>query len=359
MGDRTKRKAQKEIAKKTAPPESARKSPKRKLIKILSIDGGGIRGLIPALILQDIEKKMKTGKHLSTCFDMMSGTSTGGIIVMLLNTPKYEKVPKYRATDVVKLYQNLGATVFSQSWWQYLISLNGWIGEKYSTENLKMNLQKFYGKCRLQDAITNVIIPAYDISKDDTVFFKSDKARKDPARDFYFFDIARATSAAPTYFRPAHIQDIVCRKKYTLVDGGVAVNNPAMSACVHAQKLFGRDHDFLVVSLGTGTNNPVAPGKLSFEGKVIKSGGKLEWATDVVDVMMNATNEVVDYQMEEIFKRHKGPQAYYRFQVSIDACHTAFDDASPKNIQALENYARILIQNSQLELTEIAKMLEG
>ncbi|MBX9804597.1 MAG: patatin-like phospholipase family protein [Alphaproteobacteria bacterium] len=341
------------------PKKKAPKAPKRRLIKILSLDGGGIRGIIPALILQEIEKKLTRKSHLSECFDLMSGTSTGGIIVLLLNTPDSQHKPKYRTADVVTLYQNLGATVFHQSWGKYLTSLNGWIGEKYSSANLELTLQKFFGDCRLRDALTNIIIPSYDISQDDTIFFKSDKAKRDLSRDYFFTDVARATSAAPTFFRPAHVRDIALQKHHTLIDGGVAVNNPTMSACVHALKLFGRDNDFLVVSIGTGTNNPVAPGKLSFEGKVIKSGGKLEWAPDIVSVLMNATNEVVDYQMEEVFKGDDGKKDYHRFQVTLDAQHTAFDDVSPLNIKALELYAKNLIQNSQSELTQIAQLLDG
>jgi patatin-like phospholipase/acyl hydrolase len=288
----------------------------------------------------------------------MSGTSTGGIIVLLLNTPDSDNNPKYGAGDVVNLYKNLGSTVFNQSWKQYLTTFNGWLGEKYTSDNLERTLQKFYGECRLKDALTNIIIPSYDISEDDNVFFKSDKAKRDLSRDFYFKDIAQSTSAAPTYFKPAQIQNISGNKKHTLIDGGVALNNPTMSACVHALKLFGSDNDFLVVSIGTGTNNAVTPGKLSFRGKSINFGGKIEWAPDIVSVLMNATNEVVDYQMEEIFKSDKGPQKYHRFQVQLDPDHTAFDDVHPDNMRALENYAQNLIDEKQAELTEIARLLD-
>ncbi|MBM3469080.1 MAG: patatin [Alphaproteobacteria bacterium] len=330
----------------------------RKIIKVLSLDGGGIRGLIPALILQEIEKKLKTKKSLSQCFDLMSGTSTGGIIVLLLNTPTLQGKPKYNASDVVSLYQTLGSTVFNQSWGQYLKSLNGWLSEKYSSDNLVKSLHHFFGNCRLKESLTNIIIPSYDISQDDNVFFKSDKARKEKGRDFYFRDIAQATSAAPTFFKPAHIQNVDKTKTFALVDGGVAVNNPTMSACVQALKLFGKDQDFLVVSIGTGTNNPVAPGKLSFQGKKIKSGGKIEWAPDIVSVLMNATNEVVDYQMREIFPDGGRLRKYFRFQTLLDAHHTAFDNASAQNILALENYARDLIHKNQNELTELARLLD-
>jgi predicted acylesterase/phospholipase RssA len=338
---------------------SLRKVPPRKLVKILSIDGGGIRGIIPAFILQELEKKLKHEKQLSQCFDVMSGTSTGGIIVLLLNTPDSNGKPKYRASDVLSLYQDLGSIIFQQSWQHCLTTLNGWICPKYSSDALKKNLEKLYGDCRLQDALTNIIIPAYDISKDDTVFFKSDKAKLNPSRDFYFKDIGQSTSAAPTYFKPAQIQDIFQQTKYTLIDGGVSVNNPTMSACVHAVKLFGRDCDFLVVSLGTGTNNPVTPGKLSFHGKEIKWGGRLEWAPDILPVLMNAPNEVVDYQMNEIFNGGEGTRKYHRFQVSLDTAHTTLDNTSPGNILALEKYAQDIIRVKQEELKEIAHLLDS
>lgn len=335
------------------------KTKKRKLIKILSIDGGGIRGIIPALILQEIEKKLKKKKHLSQCFDLMSGTSTGGIIVLLLNTPDQKQKPKFWASDVVSLYRKLGSTLFYQSWWQYISSCNGWMREKYSTTNLTEILHAYFEGYQLKDSLTNIIIPAYDVSLDDMIFFKSDKAQKLNSRNFHYKDIARATSAAPTYFRPAQIKDIDHRATYTLIDGGVALNNPTMSACVHASKLFGHDHDYLVISLGTGTNKSVMPGNISFRGKRISDGGKLEWSQDIVDVFMNAANEVVDYQIKEVFKGYKGIKRYHRFQTLLDAKHTAFDNVSTENIGGLEKYAHELIQAKQDEINEIAQLLDG
>lgn len=331
---------------------------KRRLIKILSIDGGGIRGIIPALILREIERKLKNKQHLSQCFDVMAGTSTGGIIVLLLNTPGPDRKPLYRTTDIVTFYKNFGPIIFYQSFWHYLSSFNGWLDEKYDSEHLEENLQKYFSNTRLRDSMTNIIIPSYEISEDDSIFFKSNKAHLDSARDFYFKDIARATSAAPTYFKPAQLQDVLSQKRYTLVDGGVAVNNPTMSACVHALKLFGRDNDFLVVSIGTGTNYGAPPGKLSFQEKEITSGGKLDWASEIVSMMMYAENDVVDYQMAEIFINDKGERNYYRFQATLDSDHTALDDTSPENIKALENYALELIKANQDELTKIAALLD-
>jgi patatin-like phospholipase/acyl hydrolase len=341
-------------------PQKHTTQPKKKLIKILSIDGGGIRGIIPALILKALESKLKKKRHLAECFNVMSGTSTGGIIVLLLNTPGANNEPKFRAENIVNFYQNFGPKVFYQSAWRRIVTFNGWFGEKYSTENLEESLQEYFGDTRLRHSISSLIIPAYDISQDDIIFFKTEKAQLDLARDFYFKDIARATSAAPTYFYPASIKDINQQKSYDLVDGGVAINNPTISACVHAIKLFGKDNDFLVISLGTGTNYGAPQGKLSYGGeKEIKSGGKLDWAASIVPIMMYAANDAVDYQMNELFTSDGSVKKYFRFQPILSSEHVEMDNTDPDNIKALEAYAEDIIKTHDQELSYIASVIDN
>ncbi len=330
----------------------------KKFVKILSIDGGGIRGIIPALILQEIESKLKKKTHLSQCFDVMSGTSTGGIIVLLLNTPDDKGIPKYTAEDVVEFYRNLGQKVFYRSIFRNLITLNGWIGEKYSAENYADNMEKYFNNTQLKNAITEVIIPSYDISKDQTIFFKSSYAKEDSARNFYFKDIARATSSAPTYFKPAAIKDLAGKMDYTLIDGGVAVNNPSLSASIHALKVFSRYKHFLIISIGTGTNYGAAEGTLSFGEKSVMKGGKLAWAEEIVSVMFHAGNDVVNYLLQNAFVPNK-IKKYYRFQVLIDPKYAALDNTSVGNIQALEGYAKELIKKHDTELNRIAEILDN
>jgi len=334
--------------------------PKKKLIKILSIDGGGIRGIIPALILKNIESRLKKKKHLAECFDVMAGTSTGGIIVLLLNVPNHEGKPKFHASEVVELYRNFGPTVFYKSLWHSLITLNGWFGNKYSAKNLERNMEKYFGDTRLRQTICNILIPAYDISEDETVFFKTNKAQLDLGRDFYFKDIARATSAAPTYFPPAKIRNLSQQKTYYLVDGGVAVNNPTLSACAHAIQLFGKENDFLIVSIGTGTNYGAEPSKLSFGGDRVSSGGKIQWAKEIVPMMMYASNDVVNYQVTQMFSgKDVGNKKYIRFQPMLEQEHTEMDDTDSKNVRGLEKYAEELIKAYEKELIYIASILDN
>lgn len=114
--------------------------PKNKHIRILAIDGGGIRGIIPALILKNLESRLKENRHLTDCFDIMTGTSTGGIIVLLLNTPGERGKPKYKADHILELYSKMGNKVFRNTLWQSVKSGAGWWGAKYSAHNLEQLL---------------------------------------------------------------------------------------------------------------------------------------------------------------------------------------------------------------------------
>src|SRR2546421_11063200 len=105
------------------------------MIKILSIDGGGIRGIIPATVLAEIEKRTK--KPIAKLFDLIAGTSTGGIIALALTKPNYEGKPEYQAQDVVDLYELKGQNIFHQSMWHRLNTFNNLIEEKYQVEGLQ------------------------------------------------------------------------------------------------------------------------------------------------------------------------------------------------------------------------------
>jgi len=327
-------------------------SSNKKLVKILCIDGGGIRGMIPTLILKEIEKKLKNKKHLAKCFDLIAGTSTGALIVLFLNT--FEKGgPKYTASDVVSIYKQLGSIVFYQSIWRYIFTLNGWLATKYSSDHYERFLQKYFGDMLLSRSITSLLIP-------DMVFFKTNYAQLDEERDFFMRDIARATAAAPTYFEPAQITSITKKSSYKLIDGGIAVNNPTISAYVHAVKLFGQDNDFLIVSLGTGTS--MASDKIinmKNSKSSFYSGGKLEWASTIINTMMDGSNDVVDYQMQEIFSHKNSSNRYYRFQPLLKPEHMNLDNTSESNIKDLEEYAEKLIDTYQKEISEIAEILDS
>jgi uncharacterized protein len=328
----------------------------KKNIVILAIDGGGIRGIIPAIILKELESRLKPGKHLVDCFDVISGTSTGGIIALLLATPDKSGKPRYKADDIIHMYENLGSKVFRDSIWQKIKSGLGWFGAKYSHDALEELMDKYFEETELKDMLTNVMVPAYEIERDHTFFFRTSKAKQNESRNFRIKDIARATSAAPTYFEPTYVSNMTGDRTRMLVDGGISVNNPALSATVHAYEIFGDNEKFVIISLGTGTT--YGSGKKAIEGNDVQKSGLLGWAKKIIPTMMHAINNLTNYQMDYVFNRNSDPKDnYYRLQAILDPKHSEMDDASFDNLNALKEYAEQVIKENNAVIDEIAAIL--
>ncbi len=317
-----------------------------KLYKILSIDGGGIRGIIPALILVEIEKR--TGKAINELFDLVAGTSTGGIIAVGLNIPNRQtRKAVYSAEDLVKLFKNKGHKIFSQGIWQSTMTGLGILEEKYSYQGLKEVLQEYCGETELKAALTDILLTSYDLNTKRPFFFKSRLAKKWVKKNFKMKYAVRATTAAPTYFEPFKLLNMVDNKTtYSLVDGGIIANNPAMCAFTEALKL--NQSDILMVSLGTGTE------EITYQDAV--NWGLMQWISPLLTLMINGNNETVDYQLREIFSAKQGSD-YYRFQVKLPVENTAFDNTNPENIIALEKKAEDLTSLENNKIDEICEKL--
>ncbi len=316
--------------------------------KILSIDGGGIRGIIPATILAEIEKQ--TGKPVASMFDLIAGTSTGGIIALGLTKPDNRGKPEHSAESLVRLYENEGNRIFHQSFLRMIDKLGSLLDEKYPNTNIEPVLRRYFKDTWLSEAITNVLITAYEIERRDTFFFKSTKAKHDKGRNFLMRDAARATSAAPTYFEPKKIPTADLSDYYALVDGGVFANNPAMCAYVEAKNMFPNDDEFLVVSLGTGEMT-----KPIFYDNA-RHWGLIQWARPVLNVVLDGVNDAVDYQLLQLLPI-TDKRLYYRFQIQLDEGEDSLDNTNPQYIRTLKLYAENLIKDNQEMLFKLCEAL--
>ncbi len=308
---------------------------------ILSIDGGGIRGIIPITVLEYIENS--TGKPASALFNFVAGTSTGGIIAAMLTVPGSGDAPKYSAADVKKLYIKLGGEVFEKSVLRSVTTLKGFAGPKYSALPLERLLKQYLGNAHISSALTDLIIPAYNIKSGTPWFFKSSFAarRKLTGDDPYMWQAARATSAAPTFFSPAGFSG------GCFIDGGIFANNPALCAYAEAQRKRPQG-DFFTVSLGTGENNQ------TYTCGQTKRWGLAKWLIPLTGMVMNASSATVDYQMKAI----TGKGNYFRLQLQLtDPGAQDMDNASPQNISHLEKLAHELIAQNKTEIDRVCKRL--
>ena len=193
--------------------------------RVLALDGGGIRGLIPAQVLDEIEKHMN--RPISALFDLVAGTSTGGILALGLTKPDANGKPQFTAQDMCNLYLTEGTTIFPHSMFQEVKSLHGLMDARYPAEPLEQLLSQRFGDTMLSKALTEVVIPSYDLSGPGPFFFKREYAQDESQNwDVRMALVARATSAAPTYFDPAVVPAADGRGDHALVDGGTFANNP-------------------------------------------------------------------------------------------------------------------------------------
>jgi uncharacterized protein len=317
------------------------------VLKILSIDGGGIRGIIPSIILSEIE--LRTRRPIARLFDLIAGTSTGGIIALGLTKPDHEGKPEHKASDLVRLYEDEGPKIFYQSIFRKINNLGGLLDEKYPSANVEKVLEHYFKNSYLSDALTDVLITAYEIERRDTFFFKSKKAQHNKLRNFLMKDVARATSAAPTYFEPKKIPTEDLAEYYALIDGGIFANNPAMCAYVEAKTMYPHEGDFLLVSLGTGElTKPIYY-------QDAKNWGLAKWAQPILNVVLDGVNDAVDYQLRMLLKDEK--RKYYRFQVHLDEGSDAMDNTSPIYLRALKLYAEGLIREQSETIDNLCEQL--
>lgn len=319
--------------------------------KILSIDGGGIRGIIPAVILADIEHRTK--KPISKLFDIIAGTSTGGILALGLVMPDdtYPDKPAQTAQEMIKMYKNEGRKIFPPSFLDSL-GLAGWSGEKYGEKGIEGVLEERFADTRLSQALCDTIITSYEIEKRENVIFKSTTAQLEHEEDFYMRDIARATSAAPTYFEPAKIQAINKQNSYYLVDGGLFANNPAMYAYTHfIENVKGRENkECIMVSLGTG--NVFKP--ILYKKAI--NWGLIGWAKPTIDILFDGICNAIDEQLRVIFKARKNSR-YYRFQRELQNEYNELDDTKEETINYLIGLAERLVDEKKEVIEQLCERL--
>jgi len=279
-----------------------------KTANILSINGGGIRGLIALQQLVEFEKIIKG--PISSRFDYIAGTSTGGIIAVLLSIG-------YSAEELLNIYTKFGDKIFEKKFLRF-----GLFRPKYDDCAFNEIIKSYTKDNKLSNCKTSVLIPAYNVSNDTLKLFKFNKA-KQIEKDYFLSDVIRATASAPSFFKPWEIDG----QKY--VDGGLVVNNPAQMTMLEAMK--DGYEKFNILSFSTGANEKPLP------RKVIK-GGMLNWAKPTVDILLTEMDQTTDYELEKLFENSitfagKRIGMYIRCESLISKSSGEIDDVSIENIQ--------------------------
>ncbi len=259
--------------------------------RIISIDGGGVRGVVPTIVLERLGRDPRLTGWLDRA-DLFAGTSTGGLIALAL-------AAGLDLETIRALYEERAARVFRDSFLDDVLDLGKIIGADYEVANLRSELDAVFGDARLADFPRRVLVTAFDLDNEDPV------ARTWKPKVFHNFPgsdsdgemlaarVGTYTSAAPTYFGSAD----------GYVDGGVFATNPSMCALAQTQdhRIPGADqsplHTIRLLSLGTGRSLEYIEGSRH-------DWGYAQWVRPLISIMLDGVNGIADFQCEQILGEH-------------------------------------------------------
>jgi len=318
--------------------------------KILSIDGGGIKGVFPAFYLALIEhelSKREDGKtKIKDHFHLITGTSTGGIIALALSFG----IP---AKEIYDLYLQNAKNIFGNKRKLFFGQIFNSAHERDFLEGLVRDKFKEYfdgEDPRIKDCLTHVAIPIYDLIKGNPSVIKS-PYHPNLKRDLHIpaYQVAMATSAAPTYFAPysSDYTDLegMERPFKNKVDGGVMANNPTIIGILEATKAFGKDlKDLEILSLGTGYK------KFTEGDSKIKKWGLRYWMLKngrkrLIELFMQSQSQLVENYISLLHhgvdKIEKDNPNFLYDRVNVLLCEDDLIEMDESDLNRIKNFAEL------------------
>ncbi|GMN35225.1 hypothetical protein TIFTF001_005161 [Ficus carica] len=338
------------------------------VITVLSIDGGGIRGIIPGVILCCLESELQKldgeDARIADYFDVIAGTSTGGLVTAMLTAPNENDRPLFAAKDIKDFYLEHCPKIFPQESFPLAgaaEAIKALMGPKYDGKYLHKLLKEKLGDRRLRQTLTNVVIPTFDIKRLQPTIFSSYEVKKNPSLDALLSDICTGTSAAPTYL-PAHgfeTSDSSGQvREFHLIDGSVAANNPALVAINEVSKEIHQGNPdffpirptdygrFLVISLGTGSPNA----EEKYNAIEAAKWGVVGWlsshnSSPLVDIFTQASSDLVDFFLSTVFQALHSEKNYLRIQDdTLNESVSSLDIATRENLNNLVKVGETLLK---------------
>ena len=262
--------------------------------RILSLDGGGVRGIIQAIVLERLSEKLPGWRD---DVDLIAGTSSGGLLALSL---AHGLEPR----EIREFYVKKGPRVFDDSWLDNLLDLGKTVGAQYDAKNLVRELRSIFGETTLGELRKRVLVTAFDLDNESVdpaerrwkpKLFHNFPGRENDRRELAY-KVGVYACAAPTYFASVD----------GYIDGGVYANNPSMCALAQSQdsryiKPPPRMKNVVLLSLGTGMSLKYIRGKAL-------DWGYAQWARPIIEIMMDGVSGIADYECEKILKKN-----YHRF----------------------------------------------
>jgi hypothetical protein len=294
--------------------------------------------------------------RIADYFDVIAGTSTGGIVTAMLTAPNKQNRPLFAAKDITDFYLEHCPKIFPQESGLFAASkiIKALQGPKYDGKYLHNIIREKLGDTMLHQALTNIVIPTFDIKHLQPTIFSSYQMKKNPLIDAKLCDICIATSAAPTYLPPHHFKTTDATgeviREFNLIDGGVVANNPALVAISEVTKEITRGNKdffpikpmdygrYLLLSLGTGS----AKIEKKYDADVASGWGLFGWllasdhSTPLIDVFTESSSDMVDFHLCAVFQALHSQQNYIRIQDdTLTGVTSSMDTATKENLEDL------------------------
>lgn len=314
---------------------------------ILSLDAGGIRGIIPLMILKEIEER--TGLPSAELFDVVGGCSSGGIIAAAITSTDDGKTPKYKAEDVFELFKTLGDKIFDRTLLHTLKTGFGLWGTKYQSKNVAEVLDKVYNDNSIAENLTELVFTAYDLDTGRPFVMSSFDKNKSKIK---LKDAVAGTTCVPSFFTPHEVKE-ADGSSHTLIDGGVFAVNP--SACIYGEAIEYFKGPVMMISLGTGeVKKEIFPDR-------VKKWGIIQWLWNlrVLKILTDGSLDVMDDIIGSTLS--KRPDAYYkRLQPIVSQkVFSSIDAVSEEDVNSIIEVGQKFIEENDEVIQEISlKLLE-
>ena len=343
---------------------------------VLAIDGGGVRGIVAAVMIDALEAERRAigaTRPLGDCFDLIAGTSTGAIIAGALAAPNPQgDGPLRTPTELRDLYRRQASRIFPRRFFcriPVIGRLRQFFGPLFSNEPLDRILNDEFGALTFSGLRRNLYVATYGIDPRGAAIFRggpdyaANLLQHEPDPDLSPFSqnvsVAEAVSgstAAPTFFPPRIVRDPDSGIDHTVIDGGVFLNDPSLAAYTDARSLY-PDDDIHVVSFGTGRIVEAYPFSAA------RSWGFLEWLSPVGRFRTPLISAITDGQARAVHKQMKSllGDRYHRFDYDLESGYgsPSLDDASRRNLKRLEQGAVKMADEFRPALRALAEKLES
>jgi predicted acylesterase/phospholipase RssA len=315
---------------------------------ILSLDGGGVRGIMPAIILKNLQRRL--GKDFK--FDLIAGTSVGALVGTAFSLGEIN--------IFVDDFSGTAEKIFTRNWsrWNplnWFSNTRGFSGPIYQNDTRKRAIENFIGIDENESIFeaksleNRLLFPFYLQQNGEATFYRNyDDVQNADIHKYKLLDALMSTTAAPTFFNP-HVFTVLNGCRYEGIDGGVFANNPAEIAYNEAKTLFPDDR-IILFSIGTGTHSHIDYGNY-YTGK-----GKLFWAKKYSSVTNHAMASCTHKSLSKMAEA--GKLDYFRVNPSLTMdIYNATDDISEPNINVLKTYAHKAITNDK-EYSSFVEMMQ-